>query len=135
MSTAVWELQRAIYNALTNDAAVQIELGTPARVFDDAPDNAAFPFLTIGETRSRDYQGIDGAIEHEVRLYAWSRYAGRREIKRIFSTVYDALHERNLNLPDHHLINMRFVFADVLRRQDGETYQGVARYRALTQPQ
>ena len=134
MSSSVWALQRAIYNALRDDAVIQQKLGSPARVFDDPPADAAFPYLTIGETRIRDWPGVQGGVEHDIRLHAFSRYAGRREIKEILNAVYDALHDAILPLQDNQLVNIRFVFGDAFRRNDGETYQGVVRFRAVTQP-
>ena len=64
MSSVIWEIQRSVYNALTVNDAIQLELGSPARIYDDPPVGAPFPYLTIGETRARDYRGINGAIEH-----------------------------------------------------------------------
>ena len=134
MTNAQWELQRAIFSALKVDAGLKAEIGDPARIYDDPPEDAAFPYLTIGEARARDWPGVDGGLEHEVRLHAFSRYAGRREVKRIMSAAYDALHEASLTLTGHHLVNIRFVFGDAFRRQDGETYQAAMRFRAVTQP-
>ncbi len=134
MTIAIWELQRAVYQRLAADISLQGEIGNPARIYDDAPPGATFPYLILGETRATDWKGVDGGFVHDLKLYAFSRYAGRREIKRIMGAVYDALHEATLTLSDHKLINIRFIFGDVIRRQDGETYQGVARFRAVTQP-
>lgn len=135
MTNALWELQRSIYLQLSTDAGLQAEIGSPARIYDDPPPGAVFPYLTLGEARASDWKGVDGGLEHDLKLYAFSRYAGRREVKRIIGAVYDALHESALTVAGHDLINMRFVFGDVFRRQDGETYQGVARFRAVTQKQ
>jgi uncharacterized protein DUF3168 len=134
MTTVLWELQRAIYQRLAADPALQAEIGNPARIYDDAPPEAVFPYLIVGEARASDWNGVDGGMEHDVKLYAFSRYAGRREVKRIMGAVYDTLHEAALTLSGHQLINIRFVFGDVFRRQDSETYQGVVRFRAVTQP-
>ncbi|WP_428410013.1 DUF3168 domain-containing protein [Hyphococcus sp.] len=135
MTNAQWELQKAVYQALAADAAIKAEVGEPARIFDDPPPDAIFPYLTLGEARATDWKGVDGGLEHDLRLYVFSRYAGRREVKRILSAVYDALHEAALTLSGHDLVNIRFVFADAFRRTDGETYQGVARFRAVTMSQ
>ena len=43
-----WPLQQALHAALTGDAALQAFLGTPARVFDQVPQDSAFPYLVIG---------------------------------------------------------------------------------------
>ena len=135
MTNAQWELQKAVYQTLAADAALQAEIGDPARIFDDPPPDALFPYLTLGEARATDWKGVEGGLEHDVKLYVFSRYAGRREVKRILGAVYDALHEEALTVAGHDFINIRFVFADAFRRSDGETYQGVARFRAVTQPQ
>lgn len=132
MTNAQWELQKAVYQTLAADAALQAEIGDPARIFDDPPPDALFPYLTLGEARASDWKGVEGGLEHDVKLYVFSRYAGRREVKRILGAVYDALHEAALTVTGHDLINIRFVFADAFRRSDGETYQGVARFRAVT---
>lgn len=134
MTSASWALQRAIYQHLRSDAGLKTEIGDPPRLYDDPPVGAAFPYVTLGETRASDWKGVDGGIEHDLKLYAFSQYAGRREIKRIMGALYDALHEAPLTLSGHTLVNIRFVFGDSFRRQDGDTYQGVARYRAVTQP-
>ena len=135
MSNALWEMQRAIYQALAADAGVRAEIGEPPRLYDDPPVDAAFPYLTIGESKMRYWRGVDGGFEHEIRLNIVSRYAGRREVKRIMGAVYDALHETALTLAGHRLVNIRFVFADAFRRQDGEVYQGAMRFRAVTEPE
>ncbi|WP_375203644.1 DUF3168 domain-containing protein [Hyphococcus sp.] len=135
MTDAQWELQKAVYLTLRADAGVKAEVGDPARIFDDPPPEALFPYLTLGEARASDWKGVEGGLEHDLRLYVFSRYAGRREVKRILSAVYDALHDAALTLSGHDLINIRFVFADAFRRNDGETYQGVARFRAVTMAQ
>ncbi|MFQ5563874.1 MAG: DUF3168 domain-containing protein [Parvularculaceae bacterium] len=134
MSVAAWNLQKAIFAHLSADAGVKVELGDPARIHDDPPPGAPFPYLTIGEARASDWSGVPGGAEHDVKLHIFSRYAGRREIKRIIAAVYDALHEAAFTIEGHRLVNIRFVFADSFRRADGETYQGVMRFRAVTEP-
>lgn len=134
MSNAQWEIQRAVYQHLKASATLKAELGDPARIYDDPPADAVFPFLTLGEARTKDWPGIEGGLEHELRLHAFSRYAGRREVKGILAAVYDELHDADIAITGHDLINFRFVFSDAFRPQDGETYQGVARFRAVTQP-
>ncbi len=133
MTDAPWELQRAVYQALSADAAIKAELGDPARIYDDPPPDAVLPYLTIGEAQTRDWPGVEGGLEHMIRLHVFSRYAGRREIKAVMGAVYDALHDVSLTLAGHALVNIRFVFGDAFRRRDGQTYQGALRFRAVTQ--
>jgi hypothetical protein len=133
MSVRSFSLQQAIYGALAADPGVQAELGAPARVFDDPPADAALPYAVIGETRASRIPGHPTGVEHEIRIEIVSRHAGRREVKRILDRLYDALHEAELALDGARLVNLRFVFADVFRRDGGEVYAGLARFRAVTE--
>lgn len=134
MSDAIWALQRALYQALAAEPGIQTLLGNPVRIYDDPPAGAELPYLVIGPTQITDWAGVDRGLQHDLRLHAFSAYAGRREIKQIMGAVYDALHEANLTVDGHRLVNIRFVFADAVRRRDANAYQGVMRYRAVTQP-
>ena len=134
MSDASWALQAAVHDALSGNAVVKALIGDPPRIYDDPPADGAFPFLTVGEGRLAAWAGAARGIEHTLRLSAWSRYAGRKEIKDIMAAVFDVLHEASLSLDGHRLINLRFAFADIFRKQDGDTFEGVMRYRAVTEP-
>lgn len=134
MSDAVWALQRAVYQTLSANAGLKNLIGDPARIYDEPPAGTALPYLVIGPAQVSDWPGVDGGLRHDLRLYAFSAHAGRRDIKRIMGAVYDALHEADFSVSGCRLVSIRFVFADVVRRRDGEAYQGVMRYRAATQP-
>lgn len=133
-ATKLWPLQTALYAHLRNNDAFKPYLGDPVRIYDNPPADAVFPYLVIGETRTRLYEGIEGGMEHDLRLHVFSRYAGRREIKTILDEVYTGLHDADIPLKDYCIVSMRFVFADIFRRPDRNIYQGVARFRAVTHP-
>ena len=134
MSDAIWALQRAVYQRLAADAPLQNFLGDPPRIYDDAPEGAALPYLLIGPTKVDDFKGVDGGLVHELRLNVFSKYSGRREIKEIIGALYDALHEADFAIDGHRLVNIRFVFSDIFDQRDRKLFQGVARFRVVTQP-
>jgi hypothetical protein len=129
-----WALQTGLRDHLSTDAGLQMLVGTPARIFDALPTDTVFPVLTIGAGRVRDYAGVDGAREHDVRLHAYSRWGGRGEVKRVLDTIYDRLHDSSFPLEGHRVAACRFVFADIFKQIDQDTFQGVARYRVVTEP-
>ncbi|MGE0409796.1 MAG: DUF3168 domain-containing protein [Amphiplicatus sp.] len=129
---SVWALQKAVYAHLVADAGLKALLGDPPRLFDDPPPDAVFPYALLGETHAAAIAGLDGGIEHDLRIQIFSRYAGRREVKRVIDVLYDALHEADFAVEGATLVNCRFVFSDIFRRREAETYQGVARFRAAT---
>ena len=113
---------------------MQALLGDQPRLYDVPPFGAALPFAVLGETRMRDWPGVEGGLDHEIRIEIASRYRGRREVKQILNAVYDALHEVDLTLDGQRLVQLRFLFADVFPRSDRRLFRGVARFRALTEP-
>ena len=132
--SAGWDLQRAVYSALAGDATLVALLGGP-HVYDDVPQKAAFPFVTIGRSELRDWStGTDPGTEHQLTMHVWSRVAGRREVHEILGALADILHEATLSLTDHILVNLRQDFSEVRRDPDGETYHGIMRLRAVTEP-
>lgn len=134
MASAGWALQKAVHAALTADAAVVGLLGGP-QVFDDVPQQTAFPYVTLGQSTERDWSTAteDGA-EHVLTLHVWSKRAGRKETREIMEAVRGALHDQALAVGGHRLVNLRHEFSEARRDADGETYHGIVRYRAVTEP-
>ena len=128
-------LAGAVRTALMADAGVGALLGNPARVYDDAPEGAVFPYATIGRVESRP---IDAAstpgVEHALTLHVWSRYGGRAETLDAISAMRGALHDSALDLGAYRLVLLFAQFADVFRSGDGVTTHGVLRLRAVTEP-
>jgi hypothetical protein len=135
MSSPAWELQKAVYGALVADAALVALLGG-ARIYDDVPRGAAFPYITFGPGTTRDWStGTEAGAEHLFTLRAWSKAGGEKEVHLVLEAIRAALHEASLTLDGHRLVSLRHETSDALRGADGETYQGVARFRAVTEPE
>jgi hypothetical protein len=127
-------LRAAVHDALTADASLSSLLGGP-KIYDEPPRSAAFPYVTLGETRVADYStGTEAGEEHQLVLHAWSRQGGTREVHLIAGALLQALDDAPLTLTDHHLINLRFAVADIRREADGRTYHALVRFRAVTEP-
>ncbi|MGE0627337.1 MAG: DUF3168 domain-containing protein [Hyphomicrobiaceae bacterium] len=134
MASAAWSLQAAIYSALTGNAELAGLLGG-AHIYDDVPRGASFPYITFGLTSERDWStATETGSEHVVTLHVWSRAAGRSEVDGIFTVLRDALHDADLSLVGHRLVNLRQEFSDARREPDGETLHGIVRLRAVTEP-
>jgi hypothetical protein len=127
-------LRAAVHDALAADAALTSLLGGP-KVYDEPPRSAAFPYVTLGETRVADFSaGDDRGEEHQLMLHAWSRQGGHKEAHLIAGALLQALDDAPLALADHRLVNFRFAVADVRREADGRTYHALVRFRAVTEP-
>jgi hypothetical protein len=134
MTTAPAALRAAIHQALIADGALGAALGG-ARIYDEPPRHAAFPYVTLGEARIVDASG-DGAPlqEHQLTLHAWSRQGGHREAHVITGALLSALDDAELSPAGHRLVNLRFAIADIRREADGQTYHALVRFRAVTEP-
>jgi hypothetical protein len=133
MSNAGWALQQAVYAAVTDDATLNGLLGG-ASIYDDVPERAAFPFVTFAAGSERDWStDAEAGTEHALALHAWSRAGGRKEALAILAAVRAVLHDAALTLDGHRLVNLRHETSDVRRSSDGETWQGIARFRAVTE--
>lgn len=126
----------ALVAAARADADVKAALGDPARLYDEPPASAPFPYVTLGRLETRPLDTSEApALEHVVTLHAWSRYGGRAEALDIIGALRAALHDRALTIAGRKLVLLLAGFADVFRAGDGFTTHGVLRLRAITEPE
>ena len=135
MSSAAWALQTALYGLLANDAPLLALLGGTPRIYDFPPREPAYPHLTLGTVFSRDWStATESGEEHTLLISVWSRTAGKQQVQAILARLRARLGDAVLTLAGYHLVNIRLVSAEVRRDVDGETVQGIARLRAITEP-
>lgn len=134
MASAGWDLQQAVHAALSGDAALLALLGG-AKIYDGAPQDAAFPYVVIDQMQQRDWStGTEAGAEHMLMLHVWSRYGGKKEAHAVADACRAALEGALLTLAGHRLINLRHQYSELKRDADGETQHGVLRFRAVTEP-
>lgn len=128
--SAEFEIQRAIYNALT-------ALGL--RVYDAAPQetdggsNATYPYVEIGAIIAAAFDTKErNGLDFVARIHTRSRSGSMRETKMIQGQIYDRLHHGELTISGQNLILLRRQTTQVSRVGDG-SFQGVCEYRGLTE--
>ena len=131
MTVGQFELQTAIYSALSGDSNLTSTLG--ASVFDEVPDQSSYPFVALGEETVVEYdtKDLDGA-SHTIIIHVLSQYKGAKETKQIMDRIHTLLHDSSLSVSGFNLIRMQFEFSDIMRDPDGVTRHGVMRFRAIT---
>jgi hypothetical protein len=133
MASASFALQTAVYAKLIADAGVLAALGG-ARVYDHQAARSEFPYVTFAQMSARDWStGTDTGHEHTIVLHVWSRGRGRKDADVILAAIEAALHDQALTLAGHRLINMRHEASEARPDADGETMQGIIRFRAVTE--
>lgn len=128
--SAALELQRALYEALTGDAALMAAI---AGVWDHVPETAQRPYVVIGESFLRDWsmKGLAGH-EHRLTLHAYSQAAGQSQTHVLLAHIGRILAAASLHMPTHHLVGLWPLSSRVLKPGDGLSHHGIAEFRALT---
>ena len=128
-------LAKAVHAALGADVAVQSVLGNTPRLYDHAPEDPIYPYLTYGPLRSEDIGGdVSPMTAHNMTLHLWSRYGGRAEIMALTNAVSGVLESGGWQLTEGVLVSANVIFTDNFRAPDGRTLHGVIRFDATTQP-
>jgi hypothetical protein len=131
---ASWSIQRGVYRALAGSVDLTTLLGG-IRVYDDAPQAAPYPFITLGQSVVRDWStGTEDGAEHDLTLHVWSRSDGKKQVHQIIDVIRTVLHDQPLTLADHNLVNLRHELSEARLDPDGDTFHGIVRYRAVTEP-
>ncbi len=131
MTSAAADLQKALFTALSGDAQLSALIGD--KVFDRAPADVAFPYLTFGRTSVFDWStGTDSGTEQLFTLHIWSKAKGKKETLEIMEAIQDRL-AQPLVLENHHLVDLRFEYAEARFDDDLSVHHGLLRFRAVTE--
>jgi hypothetical protein len=129
---AALSLQRALQARLGTDAALALLMGGQVRLYDHAPADVPFPYLTHGRTSGFDWStASEEGRELLVSLNVWSKARGRAETLRIMERAVELVQGRDLVLGDHVLVDLRCEAQEVRFDDDLSVYQGILRLRAL----
>ena len=124
-----YPLQAAIYQALSSDSALAALV---TGVYDRPPQSTAFPYMTIGESSGSDWSTkTTSGMEQQLAIHVWSQNGGRKEAAAIMTRIHTLLHQANLSVSGQTLVLLRFVSSDIVLEDDGYTYCGSMRFRAL----
>lgn len=134
MSSAPLELQRAVQARLIGDPTLTALLGGMARVYDHAPADVPFPYISHGRTSVHDWStATERGDEHLFTLNVWSKARGRAEALLIMRRLRALLDDEPLSLASHHLVSLELEFREVRYDDDLSVYHGLMRFRALTE--
>ncbi len=133
------QLAKAVHAALRDNMDIQYALGgtedIPPRLYDTAPEDPVYPYLTYGAMRSTDIGADETPLSaHQMTLHVWSRYTGRAEVMGLLSRIGAALTADVLTATGHIPVrSSNSIYSDVLRAADGRTHHGILRLSITTQ--
>lgn len=125
-------LRKALRSALLAHSALVARLGGP-RCYDEAPQGAQPPYITLGDVRSRDWStASDDGAEHVVALDIWSRHHGVEEALDIAELTSQALAAMPA-MTGHRLVSMRLQSSETRRENKGQIARTRLQFRAVTE--
>lgn len=128
-------LAQALHLALRADVAVTAQLGDPPRLYDHAPEDPIYPYLTYGAMREQSQDGDDMQLSaFTLNLHIWSRYGGRSEVLSATQALRSVIERRDLDVTGHKLISANVIYSDIFRAPDGRTLHGIARVSIKLSP-
>ncbi len=127
-------LRRSVSEALTGSSDLAALLGG-VRVYDEAPETASFPFITLGQSAIRDWStGTEDGADQRLTLHVWSPFGGKKHVQGIIEAIRATLRDRPLSLTGHRLVTLQHEFSEARLDPDGDSFHGIIRYRTATAP-
>ena len=126
-------LVKALIAHLKGDGALKALLGDPVRVWDQAPEEPAFPHLLIGKSESRGLKADGGGVEHRLTLTCASRFAGMEEARAVAAAARARVADAPVEADGVRAVSLGVTFTDVFRSADLKRAWAVMRLRAVTE--
>ena len=130
--SAQWEVQKALYTALSADSAFMTKIGS--RLYDEPPTNETFPYVTIGYMIENKYNRFNNEgyeISARFDIYTKSGRLGYKPAKEILVEMNRILNLKRFNLTGYNMIQCYYETSDTERDEDKRILS--ARYTILTQ--
>lgn len=123
-------LQQAVYDRLAADATLSTI--APGGVYDHVPQSTVYPYITLGYAAA-DNAGTktEDLREFTFTVNVWSRQRGHKEARTIQERIRTLLHRVALTVSTGHVIDIEEDFSESFLDEDGKTYHGVQRFKAL----
>lgn len=133
MSASI-SLQKAIYDLLRYDADVSAKLGAN-RILDHVPPSTGFPYVTLGSSVVYDWStDSEPGQEHLISLHIWAQSSGRKFVLEVIELIAQKLDQEALSLGLYTLVNLSLQEITAQNSDRRNAYQGIMRYRAVTEP-
>ena len=130
MARSALALRAAVRARLIADTALSARLGV-ARVFDEAPRDAAPPYVVLADVRSRDWStSTEAGAEHTLVIDVWTLYRGVAEAVEIAVLTSAALSGAPPVLTGFRIVSFEPLTLETSRENAGRLARARLRWRA-----
>jgi hypothetical protein len=138
MTIAIFDIQKAVFSKLNNDASLTSLLGSSSSIFENPRliENPAFPYIALSSlsTQRFDTKNTDGT-EAYITLNIFSSDGTKQNVSAIMDRVHTLLHRKNLTLDTNNFLlcswdGLADIFID--DSNDSIITQGVIRFKIIS---
>ncbi|MBZ9808746.1 DUF3168 domain-containing protein [Mesorhizobium sp. CA13] len=131
--TAPGDLQQGLFLRLKSDPSLSALLGG-AGLRQQPTDNAAFPYVTCGQTCAFDWDtGAENSDDQLITLHVWSKAHGDAETRAIMDAIEARLADAVLEVGARGQTRLSLEFSEARYDEELLVHHGLLRFRALTQ--
>lgn len=115
-------VQQKVFAALNGNLSCE--------VYDTAPENSPYPFVTIGEAIANEWD-TDNEIGQDVNytINVWTREDSSKQAKTIQGEVYNILHLNRFLESGYHFTENYFLSSNIFKDTDSITRNGVQEFK------
>lgn len=125
-------IQRGIFAALVADESLA-EL-VDGRVYDHVPENAVYPYVTVGEAIAAPDNTLDGYGADTVAVvHVWSEYRGFVEPNAIGGLVVGILDRQPMRIEGHRVVAVRWKQTTPMKDPNPRVRHTVVRLQVVTE--
>lgn len=135
MRLSALTVQGALFTRL-NGAVVLVSADGALPVYDHVPQDAAFPYIMIGEmTGSQWNTKTQDGDEQTISVHCFSQYNGMSQVKQMMDEVTQLVTGSALDLSSGTFseVLLRLEYFEAFLEGDGRTRHGVLRFRLLVE--
>jgi hypothetical protein len=127
MKIVAWELQEKLYSLLENNPALRAE---GVQVYDKVPKQSKLPFVAFGDEEITPANTkVSTGESNTVTLHIWSKYNGRKQVKKIMDIIAAAVYAMPLTLPSGARITLlNLDAANIIEEEQESLYHGIMRF-------
>lgn len=127
MKSPIWLLQKNAYQRITKETAY--------KVYDDDPEQPAYPYIKTGEFDARSWSDKSKPGQEVLfKLHFWSRYPGKKEVAEMMDAVLGILTAAYPALgPEFNVVFQEMESNNILIDIDGATRHGILEMKYLVE--
>lgn len=127
-------LQAAIKSALEADTALAAAYATTVKVYDDVPDEHAFPYIYYEVNADNEWDtSTEIGWDCRPRIHVFAKGESSKFVREVQAAIYNALHNTPPMLTGFNCVLLRVEGHQCFPEPDGQVWHSLTSFRALVE--